>query len=203
MDTREHIKEVARELFANQGYDGVSVRDIIRKADVNLGAITYHFGSKEDLYRELIVEMGHKLQGELEKLKSMKATSSKKLEGYIRTFMELVLRNPTHARMTLREMAMGGKPFMEIMEPIAQANFSTLRSILDVGMRKKEFRRMDTPLAAFSIIAVCVHFINAQPMFLRFVGKLRNNDEFIEKIINHTVQFVLGSLKNNEGRDER
>ncbi len=201
MDTREHIKEVARGLFAQQGYDGVSIRDIIQKADVNLGAITYHFGGKEDLYRELIVEMGQKLLGELEKLKSMETTSSRKLEGYIRTFMELVLRNPTQARMMMREMAMGGKPFMEIMEPFAQANFGTLRSILEEGVRKKEFRNMDAQLATFSIIAVCVHFINAQPMFLRFVGKFKDNDEFIEKIIKHTVQFVLGSLKNKKERN--
>lgn len=195
MDTREQIKEAARELFAKQGYDGVSVRDIIQKAKVNLGAITYHFGSKEDLYCELIVEMGETLLGGLERLKSMETTSSKKLEVYIRIFMELVLLNPTQARMMSREMGMGGKRFMEIMGPFARVNFNTLRNILDGGMKKKEFKKMDKELTAISILALCVHFINVQPIILQMTGKTEYDDKFIETVINHTVQFALNALR--------
>src|SRR5213594_506336 len=48
-DTRSRILDVAEELFGEQGLDRVSIRDITRKAKVNLAAINYHFGSKEDL----------------------------------------------------------------------------------------------------------------------------------------------------------
>jgi AcrR family transcriptional regulator len=48
-DTRSRILDVAEELFGEQGLDRVSIRDITRKARVNLAAIHYHFGSKEDL----------------------------------------------------------------------------------------------------------------------------------------------------------
>ena len=48
-DTRERILDVAEELFGDQGLDRVSIRDITRKARVNLAAINYHFGRKEDL----------------------------------------------------------------------------------------------------------------------------------------------------------
>src|SRR5260221_4491016 len=48
-DTRSRILDVAEELFSEQGFDRVSIRDITRKAQVNLAAINYHFGSKEDL----------------------------------------------------------------------------------------------------------------------------------------------------------
>src|SRR5947207_4259423 len=48
-DTRSRILDVAEELFSEQGFDRVSVRDITKKARVNLAAINYHFGSKEDL----------------------------------------------------------------------------------------------------------------------------------------------------------
>jgi AcrR family transcriptional regulator len=48
-DTRSRILDVAEELFSEQGFDRVSIRDITNKARVNLAAINYHFGSKEDL----------------------------------------------------------------------------------------------------------------------------------------------------------
>ena len=48
-DTRERILDVAERLFARRGIDAVSVRDIIRKAGANLGAINYHFGTKRKL----------------------------------------------------------------------------------------------------------------------------------------------------------
>src|SRR5438034_543465 len=51
---RDRLLAVARDLFALRGYDGTSVRDITRRARANLGAITYHFGSKEALYHEVI-----------------------------------------------------------------------------------------------------------------------------------------------------
>ena len=48
-DTRSRILDVAEELFSERGFDRVSIRHITKKAQVNLAAINYHFGSKEDL----------------------------------------------------------------------------------------------------------------------------------------------------------
>lgn len=52
-----HIKTVALRLFAERGVDGVTVREIAEAAgQKNHAALTYHFGSKEGLIRELIVD---------------------------------------------------------------------------------------------------------------------------------------------------
>jgi AcrR family transcriptional regulator len=48
-ETRARILDVAEELFAEHGLHRVSIRDITRKAKVNLAAINYHFGAKKDL----------------------------------------------------------------------------------------------------------------------------------------------------------
>ena len=47
--TRSRILDVAEQLFGEHGFDRVSIRDITKRARVNLAAINYHFGSKEDL----------------------------------------------------------------------------------------------------------------------------------------------------------
>lgn len=49
-DTRERLMDAAERLFAERGFDGVSLREIVAAADVNLGAVHYHFDSKQGLF---------------------------------------------------------------------------------------------------------------------------------------------------------
>lgn len=49
-NTKEHLLQIAGELFALHGFEPVSTRMIAEDADVKLSAIHYHYGSKEKLY---------------------------------------------------------------------------------------------------------------------------------------------------------
>lgn len=52
--TRERLLDAGLELFGLHGYGGTSTRTLAARAGVNLGAIRYHFGGKEGLYRRVI-----------------------------------------------------------------------------------------------------------------------------------------------------
>src|SRR5690606_10168216 len=52
--TRDALIAAGRARFARHGYDGASVRAITARAGANLGAITYHFGSKRALDDEVV-----------------------------------------------------------------------------------------------------------------------------------------------------
>jgi len=67
-DTREQIFLAAEKLFAERGYDGVSVRDIVAAANVNLAAINYHFGSKGELLLEIFRRRARELNKERQRL---------------------------------------------------------------------------------------------------------------------------------------
>lgn len=56
-DTRRRILEAALDLFAANGYEGASTRQIAEGAGVNLPAIQYYFGNKEGLYRAIIEDI--------------------------------------------------------------------------------------------------------------------------------------------------
>ena len=53
--TRARIIEAAGQLFKDKGFKGVTVRDIAKNAGVHLGALNYHFRSKDALYREVLL----------------------------------------------------------------------------------------------------------------------------------------------------
>src|ERR1700732_621189 len=53
--TRSAILAAAERLYAERGFADVTLRDIVAAADVNLAAVNYHFGSKDELIAELFV----------------------------------------------------------------------------------------------------------------------------------------------------
>jgi AcrR family transcriptional regulator len=54
LETREKIMEAATVLFADHGYEGTSVREIAKAADVNVASVNYYFNSKENLFLEIM-----------------------------------------------------------------------------------------------------------------------------------------------------
>lgn len=56
MDTRQKILDIARTLFNEYGYNGVSLRDIAKAAGISEGNLTYHFKKKENLIECLLSE---------------------------------------------------------------------------------------------------------------------------------------------------
>ncbi len=53
-DTRERILDAAEKLFMQHGFEGSSMRMVTSEADVNLAAVNYHFGSKEELMQAVL-----------------------------------------------------------------------------------------------------------------------------------------------------
>lgn len=54
IETKEKIMNAARILFADRGYEGASVREIAKAAEVNVASLNYHFSSKENLFLEIL-----------------------------------------------------------------------------------------------------------------------------------------------------
>lgn len=53
-NTKQRIMEAAEDLFYDKGYDGASVDEIVKKANVNKSSIYYYFDGKEDILRSLL-----------------------------------------------------------------------------------------------------------------------------------------------------
>jgi AcrR family transcriptional regulator len=74
IDTKEQIISVAKRLFAERGFAGTTLRNVISEADVNLAAVHYHFGSKEELFRAVVEQFARPIvEQELVMLKQLQA----------------------------------------------------------------------------------------------------------------------------------
>src|SRR5438552_14802333 len=91
MDTRTRVLDVAEELFGEEGIERVSIRDITDKAKVNLAAINYHFGSKEDLiaavFERRIVPVNEARLAALDAVEKAAGKKNPKLEAILEAFI--------------------------------------------------------------------------------------------------------------------
>jgi len=66
MSTKNKILDAAENLFAVQGFNGTSLREITSQAEVNLAAVNYHFGSKKELIKSVMSRYMNELSPRLE-----------------------------------------------------------------------------------------------------------------------------------------
>ena len=89
----EHIMMVAEKLFAANGYNGTSVRDIAAKAKVNVSMISYYFGSKENLMEELFKwRMEEGLNFAKNILENNELNEIQKIDAFVDNFVNRVQR---------------------------------------------------------------------------------------------------------------
>lgn len=105
--SRTQILEAATELFAERGFYGASVRDIPGRIGAIPNAISYHFGSKEQLYQEIIDRLA---SDQLELAERVLATPARspeefaiRLEVFFAELLECYLDNRDTIRIIFRE----------------------------------------------------------------------------------------------------
>src|SRR3954464_2865930 len=100
-DTRSRILDVAEQLFSEQGFDRVSIRNITRTARVNLAAINYHFGSKEDLiaavFERRVVPINEARLAALDAVEKIAGKRGPKLEVILEAFIRPALQSSVEA----------------------------------------------------------------------------------------------------------
>jgi AcrR family transcriptional regulator len=128
--TEDKILDTAEHLFGDRGYAGTSLRQIIAAAGVNLAAIHYHFGNKEELLGSLIARKAGPVNSErlalLERYEAEAGSASVAVEKLLQAFLEPPLQrvkeNPDFARLMGRLYGEG------LMPGIAERHFQTVIS---------------------------------------------------------------------------
>jgi len=110
-DTRQRLLDAAERLFAEQGFDGTSLRAITTEAEANLAAVNYHFDSKEGLiaavFKRRIEPLNRERLHLLQEAVEAVAPQPPALEAVIRAFVAPPLR--------LHQGRAGSAPFARLI----------------------------------------------------------------------------------------
>jgi AcrR family transcriptional regulator len=85
---RQRLIDAGEQLFAEHGWNGVSIRTIAAAAGVSLAALNYHFGPKENLLAEIFANRARPIAEERERrLAELEASGTESLERVIEAFL--------------------------------------------------------------------------------------------------------------------
>ncbi len=155
--TRERILAAAFEVAGEVGLHRVAVAAIADRAGVAVGNLHYHFGSRDDLLRELMTSVQAELLGVVENAIADVPGYLAAEEASIRAYLAFVHRNPAYVR--LAEEARLHRP--ELYREGIATWLRLIREGLEEAGRAGEFRPMDR-----DEIASVAHFILGARYFL-------------------------------------
>ena len=151
--TKERILSAAERLFAERGFAETSLREVTSRADVNLAAVNYHFGSKSNLVNEVFRRRLDDLSARrISALRAAEASQAGSLDSVLAAFIEPAL--------ALSVDRQGGSAFVRVIARAYAEKDDSLRKFLseNYGHVMREFARA---------IAVCLPHLSREQLYWR------------------------------------
>ena len=196
--SKKRILWAAGEIFSETGFRRATVRQIARRAGINVASINYYFQSKDNLYLETLRYWKdiafEKYPRELGALQS--DPPEKRLEGFVHAFVYRILDSGVESRfgrLMAREFADPTEALDVIAEETARPMFNLIASI--VGQIIDRDPASDKVLfCASSIIGQCLYFLYARPLYRHLIGDQKVKSLSLEDIAGHITRFSLAAL---------
>lgn len=191
--TARSLIEAGRELFAERGYDGASVRAITARAGANLGAITYHFGSKRALYDRVVESGVEPLVPRVEAAATGSGTPLDRVGAVVREYFEHMRAHPELPYLMIQELVVGRTPPAAAIGPMMRM-MQVISDLIREGQADGTIRRGEPLLLGLGIISQAVHF-NLMRVPLRKLMRVDMDDPATwESIVANAVAFARGGL---------
>ncbi|HEX6135763.1 MAG TPA: TetR/AcrR family transcriptional regulator [Longimicrobiales bacterium] len=155
-DTAADLIDAARAIFARHGYHGASVRAITAAAGANLGAITYHFGSKRELYDRVVGSVVAPLAERVERACAEGGSVLARAGRVVEAYFDYLGANPDLPPLMMQELMLGGAPPAAVLGPMRRA-LAALTALIREGQASGEVRAGPTQVMSIFILSVPVH----------------------------------------------
>ena len=197
--TRDLLLTEARKHFCEKGFAGSSLREICEGANANVSAVKYHFGGKEDLYRECFRIYGESRLQSASKILTQ-ANSQEELKLRIKLFCEDFitegLADMHTTKMICREIEIENPLIDDIFTNTFLKVYQTLLELF-LDSQSKGFIRHD--LDVHIITSFCFHNLVAalrnNHVGEKHFGKSLRDPQYFETFINHILSIIFDGIK--------
>lgn len=169
-DTVERILAAAESLFAEHGFDAVSMSAIGEAAGVSKANVFHHFISKNDLYLAVLRNACRDATQHLDDLGNDQEALAARLQQFARVHLENLLEHGQVARLMLRELLSDNpRHGQELAEQVYGEKFSRFVAILRAGQQAGELRsNIDPAMVATVLIGANVFFFESRAALHHF-----------------------------------
>jgi AcrR family transcriptional regulator len=202
-DTKERILDAAERLFAQQGYDGASLRRITAEARVNLAAVNYHFQSKDALLLAVLMRRIKPLNeyrlARLDALEAAAGGAPVPLESILAAFLgpvvEMVERGGGAAhfpRLMARVYIEPGDLFAKTVGPLMAPVAERFRPALLRSLASDS--TLDLAWGLHLSIGAMLHFLGA-PVMLEFISQGQADPRDTREAVRRIVRFAAAGMR--------
>lgn len=159
------ILEVAEQLFADKGFDAVSINDIAQRAGVSKANIFHHFKSKEGLYIAVLkLACEHSAQALDEVEGALTDGPQAQLEAFFTHHLQALLAHSRSTQLIQRELLENGtERGKQLAEEVFSEHFSRLVGLVREGQSQGLLREdFDAALLAFLLVGANVFFFETR-----------------------------------------
>ena len=185
-DARDKLLSAGTELFAVQGFAGVSIRELATAAGVNSALISYHFGGKAGLYEAVVTAQYERLVGKFEAIAASTAT----MEEKIRMYADVIRRNhtedqPLMARLIQGELTSPTACLENVVRKYTVRIAGIISGVLRQGIQSGTFRQDIDPVFAAMTLAGMLNFYFILREVTKSIGPefAGRDQEFVESAL--------------------
>jgi len=193
-DTRSRLVHSAIELFAANGYDGTSIRAITQAAGANLGAVTYHFGSKAALFDAAMAEVVEPFRLRISAHSQAPGSPLERIDQIVRTFFDYLREQPSLPALMLHVLATPHHMPKAAREGFA-ANHGVIASLIAEGQRTGSIRAGDPRLMALSIATQPVMLTLVRRVLSHAIGVDQEDAGMRSQVVDSVSAFVRAGLQ--------
>jgi TetR/AcrR family transcriptional regulator len=199
-DTRQLLIDAAKSVFARQGYDGATVKDIVDAAGVNVSLVSYYFKGKEGLYQACFEEFGKGRLAVADRMLNSAPTSLEdfrtRLVLYAEEFFQTALTHPDTVTIVLRECT-GENPLLrEIFKETFLKAFGKLVAFIDGAQKAKIVRSdFDPFISAGLFFGSLIHWVRSRGIQKEFFGLSLEDANYREKVVMQAVEVLVSGTK--------
>jgi TetR/AcrR family transcriptional regulator, regulator of cefoperazone and chloramphenicol sensitivity len=197
--TRERLLEAAGEEFAEHGYRMATIREICRRAKVNIAAVNYHFRDKEGLYAE-VLKYAHRHALETYPPSPPSGETlmpEQRLRIFVHSLVKRTLdrgRPAWHGKLMAREIVEPTRALEDLVgqsiRPMHDLLLGIVRELAGPEIPETRLR-----LCVTSVVGQCLHFYLARPVILHLDPFFKYEEEQIEALANHVTDFSIAAIK--------
>ena len=204
-DTKSRILDVAEHLFMEHGFEATSLRQLTSSAGVNLAAVNYHFGSKEELFQAVLTRRLDPMNQErIELLEAAEREAAGKAASCERILFAMLIP----ALRLARDEQRGGKNFLRLLgrayaDPAPFIRHFLSQQYVEMIGRYKEAFLKSLPHLSRQELTWRLHFVmgalsytlagtDALKLFAQVTATDKDNDELL---LQRLAPFLVAGLK--------
>lgn len=187
---RELILEAADRVFARAGFSGATIAAIAEAAGLPKANVHYYFGSKQQLYEEVLTRTLHEWLTPLDRLVPH-ADPRSALEGYLREKMAIVAAHPDASRVFANELLHGAPVLGQAIRTELRAAVRKKAAVIDGWIAAGLMAPVDSTHLFFTMWAATQTYADFDVQVRGVLGRSKLTARDHQRATEHVVALVL------------